>query len=376
MKILHVSLWPIDKKSIGGTERYVISLSSALKEQFISNDVIMLSGKKNNINGVNYAPLKISSTEKLDEYSIKKLFFQEFNEESLKEFAKKVENLFNFSRYDIIHFNSLLFYFCAFDKKRVFTIHINQDGFEQNWGKNSFSMISKIVREDKSSKTSFIVPSKYYSEIYKAKFKRNIATISHSLPKSFFKNRRKGNIKIENTLKILVPSRLEIKQKGQDLLIEGLSIIKEKLPEFKVILSGIDNQYKPNVKILTNMAKKFGIPLTFKEIEMADMKDAYDGADLIVLPSRYESFGYSALESLSLYKKTVMSDIPTHKEIALGNDFGFITEKNNPDELGKTILKAVKANPNYRINKKWENRYSYDKWVNKYINFYESCLTK
>ena len=109
---------------------------------------------------------------------------------------------------------------------------------------------------------------------------------------------------------------------------------------------------------------------------MADMKTAYNRVDLVILPSRYESFGYSALESLSLYKKTVLSNIPTHKEIALGNKFGFIIEKNNPRELGNTILKAIKANPCSRNNKKWENKYSYDKWANRYINFYKSCLTE
>ena len=376
MKILHISLWPIDEKSIGGTEKYVTCLSSALKEQSISNEVIMLSGKKNTINGVNYIPLKISPTKKLDEYSIKKLFFKEFNTNSLKKFAKKIEDLFDFSGYDVIHFNSLLFYFCAFNKKRVFTIHINQDGFDQNWGKNSFNIISKMIREDRTSETSFIVPSKHYSEIYKAKFKKNIVTIPHSLPKSFLKNRSNASKKTEDTLRIFVPSRLEIKQKGQDLLLESLNAVKDNLPKINVILAGIDDQYKPNVKILSDMARNFGIPLIFQKIKMADMKNVYNDVDLIILPSRYESFGYSALESLSLYKKTILSNIPTHKEIVSGNNFGFITKKNSPKELGKTILKAIKTEPNNQTNKKWENRYSYDKWVNKYVNFYKSCLIK
>ncbi len=374
MKILYVSLWPIDKKSIGGTENYVICLSSALKERLISNDVVMLSGKKHNINKVNYTPLKISSIEKLDEYSIKNSFFKKFNIKSLKKFAKKIENLFNFSEYDVIHFNSLLFYFCAYDKNRVFTIHTNQFEFEQNWGKDSFNIISKIIRNDKSSKTHFVVPSKYYSKIYKEKFKKDVTVIPHVLPKSFLKSEDINKKKNRNVLKIFVPSRLEIKQKGQDLFLESLNMIKGKLPKFEVIFSGIDNQYKPNIKILKNMAKNFEVPLTIKKIKTNDMKNMYNSVDLVVLPSRYESFGYAALESLSLCKKTVMSNIPTYKEIALGNKFGFIAENNSPKGLGKTILMAIKANPKGQINKRWKNRYSYNGWINKYINFYESCL--
>ncbi|MEK9175473.1 MAG: glycosyltransferase, partial [Patescibacteria group bacterium] len=221
MNILHVSLWPIDRKSIGGTEKYIICLSSALKELSIDNEVLMLSGKETTINKVHYIPLSLSSIKKLDEYSIKKIFFNKFNIKALQEFAKKIESDFDFSKYDIIHFNSLLFYFCAFNKKRIFTIHINQIGFEQNWGKNSFGIISKIIRNDKDSKTAFIVPSKYYADDYRKKFAKKIAIIPHSLPESFSKEKMAGRKQDEDKcyLNILVPSRLEIKQKGQDLLL-------------------------------------------------------------------------------------------------------------------------------------------------------------
>jgi len=94
MKILHVSLWPIYKKSIGGTEKYVMLLSSALKKLSIENDVVMLSGKKISIDNVSYIPLNLSSTKKFDEYSIKNEFFQKFTIKSLQKFAEKIENEF------------------------------------------------------------------------------------------------------------------------------------------------------------------------------------------------------------------------------------------------------------------------------------------
>lgn len=376
MKILHVSLWPIDRKSIGGTEKYVVCLSSALKKLSIDNEVIMLSGKRIIINDVLYIPINLSSINKFDEYSIKGTFFQKFSRESLKKFAKKIESNFDFSKYDIIHFNSLLFYFCAFNKRRVFTIHINQVGFEQNWGKNSFDIISGMIKNDNNSKTTFIVPSKYYADKYRKKFKKEVIAIPHSLPESFLKEKKTGKKHDKKWLKIFVPSRLEIKQKGQDLLLKSLNNIKDKLPKFRIIFSGIDNQYKPNIKTLKNMAKIYGIPLSFEKLRMDEMKNAYNRADLVVLPSRYESFGYAAIESLSFGKKTVLSNIPTHREIALGNKFAFIAEKNNPISLGKIILKAVNSNYYGQINKKWIDRYSNDQWINKYINFYKSCLSK
>ena len=41
------------------------------------------------------------------------------------------------------------------------------------------------------------------------------------------------------------------------------------------------------------------------------MSEAYKIANICVLPSKSESFGYSALESLSLGIYTILNDIPT-----------------------------------------------------------------
>jgi len=376
MKILNVSLWPVDKKSIGGTERYVICLSSALKKFSIDSEVLMLSGKKISIDDVFYLPLNLSSIKKLDEYSIKRTFFKKFNKKSLQAFARKVESKFDFSKYDVVHFNSLLFYFCAFDKRRVFTIHINQGGFDQNWGKNSFNIMTKIINDDKISKTKFIMPSKYYASQYRKKFNKEIVDIPHSLPQPFFGKKSRDSKQSDGCLDIFVPSRLELKQKGQDLLLDSLIAIRTKLPKFRVIFAGVDDQYKPTIKILENKVRPLGIKLIFKKIRMDQMKAAYDKADLVVLPSRYESFGYSAVESLALGKKTVLSDIPTHKEIARGNGCAFLAKGMSPAALGKAILKAVNSDCCKKVNKKWLDRYSEDTWAKKNISLYKSCLSQ
>jgi glycosyltransferase involved in cell wall biosynthesis len=376
MKILNVSLWPVDKKSIGGTERYVICLSSALKKHSIDNEVLMLSGKEISIGNVSYIPIKLSSIKKLDEFSIKSTFFDKFNVASLQRFAKEVEGKFNFHKYDIVHFNSLLFYFCAFNKKRIFTIHINQGGFNQLWGKNSFSIIKNIIKKDKVSDTRFIMPSRYYAKQYQKKLNKKVFDIPHSLPRQFFVKEKNIKKRSNEFLDIFVPSRLEIKQKGQDLLLESLINIKNKLPKFRVVFAGVDNQYRPNIKILEDRAKPFGIKLVFKSLRMDEMIDAYRQADLVVLPSRYESFGYSALESLALGKRTVLSDIPTHKEIALGNHCAFIARGMSPVSFGNAILKAVNSDRLEKVSKKWIDRYAEDQWAKKYISLYKLCLKK
>lgn len=376
MKILHVSLWPIDEKSIGGTEKYVIDLSSSLQERSIKNEVLMLSGKRTSINNVPYSSLNINSINKLDEYSIRNTLFHDFNPESLKKFSDIIEGSFDFSKYDLVHFNSLLFYFCAFDKPRVFTIHTNPIEFDQNWGKNSFNQIAETIKNDDRSRTTLIAPSKYYASQYKEKFNKEILIIPHSLPESFLTNQPKEKKYKKERLNIFVPSRLEIQQKGQDLLLESLGTIKNDLPfKIHVIFSGVDDQYRSNVKTLKTMAKKIGIPVSFKKLRMDEMRNAYDRADLVALPSRYESFGYAALESLAIGKKTILSNIPTYNEIAIGNNLAFISKSFDPVIFGKTIKKAIYFNESIR-NEEWFDRYLFDGWTNRYINCYNLCLKR
>jgi len=373
MKILHVSLWPIDKNSIGGTERYVICLASSLDKKGVYNDVAMLSSKKATINGVTYIPINISHSKRLNEYLIKDKFLRSFDEYSLTKLAKDVEKEFDFSKYDIIHFNSLLFYFCAIDKKRIFTIHDDPSGFEQNWGKGSLKVISQIIRDDRLSSTIFVTPSKYYASIYKKAFLKDVVAIPHSINKNFL-NARKTNNK-NKELTIFSPSRLELKQKGQDILVRSLVKIKNSLPRFNVVFAGLDDQYKPNIKALRKIKGADKINMSFYKIPMNKMVSFYNKSDLIIIPSRYETFGYTALESLCVGKKTVLSNIPTHKEIAKENSLAFLT-KNDPTSLGRTILKAIKTERKAQANQEWLKRYSEDKWANNYIKLYKSCLKK
>lgn len=372
MKILHVSLWPIDKTSIGGTERYVVELSSGLQRRGYESSVLMLSGKAWSANGVNYVPLTFEGIDKFDEYSLKDHFFNKFDEHSLLEFGNTINKVFDYSSYDIIHFNSLLFLFCAPEKKRVFTIHTNPIEFDQNWGIGSFDKICRLIKNGVSSDTLFIAPAKFYAVDYEKRLGRKIETIPHAIPEKFWSNSAKI-LKVASTFNILVPARLEIEQKGQDLLMQSLRLIKDKLPiATRVIFSGLDGQYKHNVKLLRKLADGFNYPVVFQNFSPDEMFDEFLRADLVILPSRYESYGYSALESLAMGKKTVLSNIPTYKEIASGNNLAFIAEK-TPEDLGRTILEAISSGDK-PVSKKWGKRYLPEEWLSATIKCYQKCL--
>ena len=100
------------------------------------------------------------------------------------------------------------------------------------------------------------------------------------------------------------------------------------------------------------------------------MSEVYKIADICVLPSKSESFGYSALEALSLGVYTILNDIPTFNELTAGNDYNYIF-KNNKNELKNHLLESIK-NKVYierRIpSKKWQKQYDINVFEDSYIS--------
>ena len=376
--ILIVSLWPISESSIGGTEKYVLDLAFGLVRGGYSVTVLMMSGKKHESNGIKFIPLNISSdTEKINEYSMRDIFFRKFDEGALRKFAKIINNNFDFGKYDLIHFNSLLF-FCVDtkDTKRIFTLHENPMEFAQNWGKNSLRKMVPIIKRDKK-KSHFVTPSIFYGDIFSKKISVPVSVIPHSINFDFLK--KHGSKKeilrklylSENKFTILFPSRLEIVQKRPQLGLMAIKKIRNYITQpVQIILTGVDDQYRANKDYLVKIMKGVDMNLHFINFPIDKMGDAYEIADLVVLPSRYESFGYAAVESLAMGKKTVLSNIPTFRELSIGNDYAFMAKINIPEGIADAILKAIRSKKKTSV-KKWAQRYSRNYWIKKYTTLYE-----
>ncbi len=378
MKILIVSMWEISKDCIGGTERYVIDLAESLKRERIDVEVLMLSGTSKTISGVKYIPINTSRIRiKVNEYIIKNTFFPKFTRKNLINFAKFIENYFDVRKYDLIHLNSLLFYYLFAHKNRVFTLHENPFEFDHNWGRGSLSKIRKIIISEKDKKHNFIVPSQNHGEEFNKLFSIRTKTILHCLKKDRLncfvrKSEILKKYRLDQKLTFLIPSRLDIIQKGQDIAAKALGLAKKKIPEFQVVFSGLDDQYIENSKIIKKICDRYSIACYF--IKFVDIKEAYEIADVVIIPSQSESFGYSALESLAIGKKTVLSNIPTFLDFAKLTPFAFVADL-NPECFANKIVDAVKSKK-VPQPEAWLKKYNPKVWADKYIKFYEEILRK
>lgn len=377
MKIAIVNTWAISDKAIGGTERFVIDLAQVFVNSGNEVDVYMFSGESHKKNGVNYININLFNIDgEADEYIVQDYFGNFQSNEAYINLAKKLEDKINVDKYDFIQLNSLLFLEAWKDKKRIFTIHTNPFEYKLAWGDKSYKKMIEIMKNYRYNKnTIFVAPSKYYANEYEELTNCKIHFIPHAIDKRRIETNRtrkeiikKYNLD-ENKIKIIVPSRLEPIQKQPKMLLDACCLLEtEEKEKIEIIYTGLDKQYIKFVDGLKEQAKNN--ELEIKIIRFDYMSEAYKIGDITVLPSKSESFGYSALESLSLGIFTILNDIPTFNELAVGNDYNYIF-KNNKNELKNHLLEIIN-NQIYIERKitseKWQKQYDINMFENSYIN--------
>lgn len=375
MKIAILSPWTVKPTSIGGTERFVIDLAESFINANNEVDVYMLSGDSYIKNKVNYISMNLfKDINEVDEYFLKSQFNQFNDEQSFENLAKKIEDKISFDKYDLIQLNSQLFLKVAEEKTRIFTIHTNPFEYKLDWGEISFEIMLKLMyKESTMEKTYFVTPSKYYANLYKDLSNTNIYFIPHAIDVSRItsdndRNQILDKMNIEQNKKIiLLPSRLEPIQKQPMLFMKAFALLDDNIKSnYKVICTGKDKQYEQFMDDILNFCQKNNIDILIDRFDK--MSDGYKVADIVMLPSKSESFGYSALEALSLGIVTILNNIPTYKEIVDGAKNYYLFD-NSVESLNE-VLKEVLIKKIDRVNQTedWKNRYSTKLFCIRYSN--------
>ncbi len=375
MKVAIINPWFISEESVGGTERFVQDLAGSLSKLGHSVDVYMLSGKSYRKNNVNYISITLFGSDVIaDEYMITERFGKLDNIETYKKIAVELEKKINCDNYDFLQLNSHIFLKCWEKHKRIFTLHSNYEEFIILNSDDEFNTMVSIMKEEVNSyPTYFVTPSSYYCKYWTDVLLKNVIFIPHALDIERLKcNKTTEQIMKKyqldnNKIKILLPSRLEMIQKRPQLILEALSYLDEsERDKYQVIFTGFDVQYNKNIKILKNIAEENGINAKF--VRFDHINEGYKVTDLVLVPSKSESFGYSALESLYVGIFTILSNIPTLREIATGTTNYFFFENNK--DLAMILKNNVDKLRNERkeISKEWLKKYDLDLFARRYID--------
>ena len=368
MNVLVISPWSISNSSIGGTERFVVDLASSLSK-CCSVTVLSLGCVDLNIENVKTFSLNIIN--QLNEQSLLKYL----ENGGFAEIESKMKSLIKSNKFDIAHCNSLLFSNLIKDIPAIHTVHTNQEEFNNSFSINIANAILRNIENDKNA--IYVTPSIFGKESFRALTKKLSSVIPHGF-RSDIILRDKLSLKKkygipDNDLIFCVPSRLEIQQKGQEIFLGTLRNIERIFPSFSAVLGGCDEHYLENKKYLYKRYPDIRIVIE----NFINKGDMYSLSDVIILPSRSESFGYAALESAMIGLPLFLSDILSHREIARENPRIFLFD-NKEIELARILVEKRNIILDHKIippPKKWKERYSEDAMIRKYLFLYGECVS-
>lgn len=373
MKVALLTPWFVSEKSVGGTERFVNDLAYSLVDNDNIVDVYMLSGKSYKHRNINYISLDLFGNEvEADEYMLTDKFGKFDKVEVYDKFAKVISDKVNLNDYDVVQLNSHMF-LKVNCKSKIITMHSNYDEFKILGTLEEFNLMKDIiVKEIDDNNLKVVVPSSYYKDIWKNELNREVYCIPHALNRKrlvcrISKNKLINKYDVDETkIKILLPSRLEFVQKQPQMVIDALSKMDENdRSKFQVLFTGLDTQYYENMEILKKRSKEYNIDAKF--IVFDSISEGYKITDIVLLPSSSESFGYSALEGLSLGIKTLLTDIPTYREFSKNSNCAYIFGT-NADDLKDILLSLLNENiGRRRISKGWYSDYDLDRFGVRYL---------
>lgn len=128
---------------------------------------------------------------------------------------------------------------------------------------------------------------------------------------------------------------------GLDLLIEAFAQVHHHFPQTLLRIAGEGPQRGP----LENLAEKLGVSEQIEwlgQIPNADVAGFYQKVDIVVIPSREESFGVTAVEGSACARPIIASRIGGLTEVILEGETGLLFSSESISELGEAMEQLIK----------------------------------
>ena len=126
-------------------------------------------------------------------------------------------------------------------------------------------------------------------------------------------------------------------EKGHDVALAAFALLHETLPRARLISAG-DEAAGPMVSLTNGSASVGARHLHVVQIDKLD--DFFPGIDLLLMPSRAEGLGSSALWAMAYGIPVVATRVGGLPEIVVENETGWLIPPDSPQALADTILVA------------------------------------
>lgn len=169
-------------------------------------------------------------------------------------------------------------------------------------------------------------------------------------------------------------------QKGFDVLIDAYERVAEKVRDVRLTLVGDGPERGALERRASGLAAADTITFT-GWVPPPRVGHVIDQSTLVVVPSREEGFGLSALESAIRGRPVVASRVGGLPEVVGGEDHGVLVEPERPDELSTAILGLLEdperaANLGAASRSRAEQLFSADKYLAAHEEIYRRLTGK
>ena len=183
-------------------------------------------------------------------------------------------------------------------------------------------------------------------------------------------------LSFDGDFRLVQVSRLYHPQKGQDILLRAMALLKAEGLErisLDLIGEGESRQY------LSELAQELQVKVSF----LGNKDRAYVYAhlqdyDLFVQPSRYEGFGLTVIEAIAAHLPVLVSDIEGPMEIIADGKYGFSFRTEDVAHCARQIRHLLEHPPTHHfLNEAHAHAsscYSIATMVDKYTKLYHSVL--
>jgi len=351
MRVCLHTFWEVSHGFIGGTERFLIELGKEL--QSLGYDpFIACTGlaSRRTVEGVEvvsvipdeYVPALSRHGSGNPNFLVDEFIAPLSWPQALQALSKFVADQLSSLEADVFHINS----FAAASHLQlpqpiIVTNHENALESDYLWGQGFFDFLLKSASERETrlhEHAALAVPSRHYAQHYSSAMRLQVVAMKQGIRLDTFPVRAKqGEIGQRQPVRLLLPSRFEPHQKGHDIAIDALEMLRAQGVPAELTFTGIRDDHAGKLDHFRRDVQARGIAEYVRFIRYDTIQEAFEECDIVISPERYCSYGLSISESLALGIPTVLSDIPTYKEIGIGYDHAVFFESGSAVSLATHI---------------------------------------
>lgn len=247
----------------------------------------------------------------------------------------------------------------------------------------------KLVKESDLIIATSEADCEYIQYLYEGDPKK-IAVLTPGVNLDLFKpmdkNEAKNAIGANLTKKMIVfVGRIE-PLKGIDVLLYAMKILRGAHPELNVCVwivggdvSHDAEEWPPELKKLSEIREILNIHTSVKFVGRKDPQELpkyYNAADLMVMPSHYESFGITAVESMACGTPVITTDVTGVSRLIDKKHSILITSANNPIGLSNRISSLLCDKKEYeKVSNSLSEKVQDLSWDNAAAHFMELCTS-